>query len=314
MTIFYNHFDSIDNRFNHFHLHYSQFDKIPIESSEACSNYILCSDLETNTSNSSSNSEFRSRRKKFIKSVLTEDTHQMKVLLSKHDLTTIRDKHKNTLMHIACGFGRLKSVQTLMKLCPRLVELADEKGHTPIDIAIKHGQIEVIKWLFTKTNLVQSGLEANFKSKSSSNQRSYLHFAAKHGENEILRYILSEMYKSNLSVDVQDLNGNTAAHLAAKYNHLKCLQTLVEFNCDITIVNHNGHTPCFIAEYHRHQECVHYLMIVETCITLSIKVVKLGRKLREARGSNEVLRAQMDEVFYLLLFSKTVPCFRPFYR
>lgn len=65
-------------------------------------------------------------------------------------------------------------------------------------------------------------------------------------------------------------------------------------------MNANGHTPCFIAEYHRHQECVHYLMIVETCINLSIKVVKLGRKLRESRSSNEVLRAQMDEVCSLL--------------
>jgi hypothetical protein len=37
-------------------------------------------------------------------------------------------------------------------------------------------------------------------------------------------------------------------------------------------------------------------MIVETCINLSIKVVKIGRKLRETKSSNEVLKAQMDEV------------------
>jgi hypothetical protein len=36
-------------------------------------------------------------------------------------------------------------------------------------------------------------------------------------------------------------------------------------------------------------------MIVETCINLSIKVVKLGRKLRETRNNNEILKAQMDE-------------------
>ncbi len=40
-------------------------------------------------------------------------------------------------MHIACGFGRLKSVQTLMKLCPKLIEQNDDKGHNPIDVAIK---------------------------------------------------------------------------------------------------------------------------------------------------------------------------------
>lgn len=214
--------------FNFFFVPYSsQFERPQTESSDAGSNCILCSDLETNSNTSGStisNAEFRMQRKKFIKSVLCEDTRLMKSLLSKYDLTTIRDKHKNSLMHIACGFGRLKSVQTLMKLCPQLVELTDEKGHTPIDIAIKHGQIDVIRWFFTKTKMIQLDPEACFRSKKSSNQRSYLHFAAKHGENEILRYILSEMYKRNLSVDVQDLNGNTAAHLAAKYNHLKCLQ------------------------------------------------------------------------------------------
>lgn len=60
-------------------------------------------------------------------------------------------------------------------------------------------------------------------------------------------------------------------------------------------MNKNGHTPCFMAEYHGNNECVHYLMIVETCINLSIKVVRLSRKLREAKSSNEVLKCQMDE-------------------
>lgn len=62
-------------------------------------------------------------------------------------------------------------------------------------------------------------------------------------------------------------------------------------------MNKHGHTPCFVAEYYGNEECVHYLMIVETCINLSIKVVKIGRKLRETRTNNEILKAQMEEVF-----------------
>lgn len=142
-----------------------------------------------------------------------------KNILPQHDLLSIKDKHRNTLMHIACGFGRLKSVQLLFKICPKLVDQIDDKGHNPIDVAIKHGQLEVIKWLFTRTNkLIDDYKSDNY------NRRTYLHFAAKHGENEILRFILTEMYKHQLSLDLQDSNGNTAAHLAAKYNHLDCLQ------------------------------------------------------------------------------------------
>lgn len=36
-------------------------------------------------------------------------------------------------------------------------------------------------------------------------------------------------------------------------------------------------------------------MIVETCINLSIKLVKLNRQYRETKQNNEVLKAQMDE-------------------
>jgi len=50
-----------------------------------------------------------------------------------------------------------------------------------------------------------------------------------------------------------------------------------------------------MAEYHGNNECVHYLMIVETCINLSIKVVRLSRRLRETKSNNEILKAQMDE-------------------
>jgi hypothetical protein len=85
------------------------------------------------------------------------------------------------------------------------------------------------------------------------------------------------------------------------FKELKVLlfKTLVEYNSDITLTNKYGHTPCFIAEFNSNNECVHYLMIVETCINLSIKVVKLSRKLRETKSNNDILKAQMDEVIIL---------------
>lgn len=44
-------------------------------------------------------------------------------------------------------------------------------------------------------------------------------------------------------------------------------------------------------------------MIVETCINLSIKVVKLSRKLRETKANNDILKAQMDEVSDFISFT-----------
>jgi ankyrin repeat protein len=136
-------------------------------------------------------------------------------------------------------------------------------------------------------------LEKNLE--NAKNTRTLIHIAAKHGENEILRYLLSEMHRKQLPLDLQDSNGNTAAHLAAKYNNLDCLQTLVEFNCNITIANKNGHSVSFVAEFYGNYDCVHYLMIVETCINLSIKLVRTSKKLGEYRRANEMLKCQMDE-------------------
>jgi ankyrin repeat protein len=142
-----------------------------------------------------------------------------KSLLSQYDLINIRDKHKNTILHIACGFSRLKSIELLLNINPCLINEKDEKGHTAIDVAIKHGQYEVISW-FINNNVIKT-----FNSLDTSNhRRSYLHFCCKYGDNRILRLICSKMSELQLTLDQLDSYGNTAAHLAAKYNHLDCLQ------------------------------------------------------------------------------------------
>lgn len=127
-------------------------------------------------------------------------------------------------------------------------------------------------------------------------KRPYIHNAAKNGSNQVLKILLLEINKRQLSFDLKDSQKNTAAHLAAKYGHLDCLQTLVEFNCDVTLPNQDGHTPCFVAELNSHFQCVNYLTIVETCIKMSLELVKLNRILRECKVDNEALKTQMEEI------------------
>lgn len=160
-------------------------------------NSMTISDLDTRGSNQP---EIKIQRKKFIKCILREDVHALKNAYeqNKFDLMTIKDKHKNTLMHIACGFGRLKSVQILMKICPKMIDRLDDKGHSPIDVAIKHGQLEVIKWLLAKTDRLQKDSQINIIYDNNSKAKSCLHLAAKHGENEISKlclFLLVGFYK-----------------------------------------------------------------------------------------------------------------------
>jgi hypothetical protein len=76
-------------------------------------------------------------RSRLIRLILKEDTEKLRFELKNVDLINVRDKHKNNLMHIAAGFGRTKSVQIILKQCPTIVDQIDDKGHSPIDLAIK---------------------------------------------------------------------------------------------------------------------------------------------------------------------------------
>lgn len=151
----------------------------------------------------------------------------------------------------------------------------------------KHNQAKIVELIFQKSNIYDDLYDVK--------KRPLIHNAAKNGSNEVLRFLLFEMNKRQLCLDIKDSNGNTVAHLAAKYGHLDCLQTLVEYNCDITLLNKEGHTPCFVAELNSNTQCVNYLTIVETCINMSLELVKLNRMLRESKSENEALKIQMEE-------------------
>lgn len=77
---------------------------------------------------------------------------------------------------------------------------------------LQHGQIDIIKWILPKTNRLELDTQTECMPL---NRRSCLHLAAKHGENEILKFVLGEMLKHQLALDTQDSNGNTAAHLGS---------------------------------------------------------------------------------------------------
>ena len=155
-------------------------------------------------------------------------------------------------------------------------------------IFVKHDQIKVVEWLLV-----------NIDELYDQKKRPFIHNAAKNGSNQVLKSLLVEINKRQLSVDLKDSQKNTAAHLAAKYGHLDCLQTLVDFNCDVTLVNQEGHTPCFVAELYSNTLCVNYLTIVETCVKMSLELVKLNRCLRECKSDNTALKTQMEEIIVI---------------
>uniref|UniRef100_A0ABM0M380 Synphilin-1-like n=1 Tax=Saccoglossus kowalevskii TaxID=10224 RepID=A0ABM0M380_SACKO len=196
-------------------------------------------------------------------------------LSSDSTLYNIHDDRGNTILHIVCKFGHMDCLQWLVKntLCRELVLLDNDDVQTPAIVAVKHGKLECLQWL-----VLETGVKKQLTNEV--NQPVLLHQAARFGQEQCLRWLLGYMQMQDLSIDVTDPHGNTAAHLAAKYGHLSCLQTLVEFNADITATNKKGHTACKVAANHHHDTSAQFLIVVESCITLAEQVTGFRKELR----------------------------------
>ena len=83
-----------------------------------------------------------------------------------------------------------------------------------------------------------------------------LSLAAKMGQTDIVRILLTESFKINR----MDHFGKTALMLAAENNHLEIVNLLLEKNADIDIVNENSETALMLAAKNGHTKIVKRLL------------------------------------------------------
>ncbi|TXG55181.1 hypothetical protein EZV62_020437 [Acer yangbiense] len=119
-------------------------------------------------------------------------------------------------VHVAIEHKKLDMLRTIKEKKEELLLLRDEYGNTPLHFAAH----KVIKELFRKWPdpaelLCNKG-------------QNILHVAAKNGQDNAVRCILSEKVTDKL-VNKMDKNGNTPSHLAALHGHSMVVVTLI---CD----------------------------------------------------------------------------------
>nr|XP_054751659.1 synphilin-1-like isoform X1 [Lytechinus pictus] len=210
-------------------------------------------------------------------------------LRSNPSLRDSRDCHGNVLLHVMCRQGKLESLQWLASgLCGHHISLENNNCFTPTAIAVKYGRLDCVEWLINET-------KAKDELHSQDNRWSLLHIASRYGQEPCLRWLLQFMQNTGIHLDSLDRHGNSPSHLAARHGHLMCLQTLVEFNCDITMVNGKKQTPCSLATKYNHNTCAQFLVVTETCVSLSDQVTQLRRDLREYHNEKVQLKARLDD-------------------
>eukprot|EP00944_MAST-04C_sp_MAST-4C-sp1_P002154 g2154.t1 len=77
--------------------------------------------------------------------------------------------------------------------------------------------------------------------------------AAFWGHDHVVKYLLNDL---KVSLNVQDVDGDTALHDAAKFGHIGVIKLLVDGGADSTLKNNKGQTPKDVAAEYDQTEAV----------------------------------------------------------
>jgi len=104
-------------------------------------------------------------------------------------------------IHDVAGKGNLAQVKSLVKANPKILNLADKDGATPLNYAVAENRVAVVKFLLAS--------KANVNAKKK-NGRTPLHIAASLGLQDVVTLLLSK----GADMNAQDAQGRTPLSIA----------------------------------------------------------------------------------------------------
>ncbi|XP_076275512.1 histone-lysine N-methyltransferase G9a isoform X2 [Rhynchophorus ferrugineus] len=174
-----------------------------------------------------------------------------------------------TLLHLAVLKGNLRMVQFLTNLQADL-ESMDNEQSTPLMLAVTENRNDILKYLLASgAQLIAKGtdgmtvlhlaakcgnLEAcrsivsasfsipNYVNYQDDGGWTPLVWACEHGHIDIVKYLISK----GADIDLRDVEYNVALHWAAFGGHSDIVELLLRNNCNINILNVHGDTPLHI--------------------------------------------------------------------
>ena len=80
--------------------------------------------------------------------IIRGETDKVRNLLAAGLCADDRDQRGQTMMHLACTFGRLDVVDLLSN--HGSINMCDNDGVSPIDLAAENGHLDIVKFLITR--------------------------------------------------------------------------------------------------------------------------------------------------------------------
>ncbi|KAK7499789.1 hypothetical protein BaRGS_00008880, partial [Batillaria attramentaria] len=144
--------------------------------------------------------------------------------------------HGESVVYLAAKHKRKDVLETLLENenAKKLIDVrteVDEEKESPLHVASRRGDLEIVKCLLEK--------EANVHT-TDRHLRTPLHCAAMHGFTSIVREIIKHNSKA---VNAIDDHSNTALHLAAAYGNNMAVEVLLSFGAVLWAQNNRKQTP-----------------------------------------------------------------------
>jgi ankyrin repeat protein len=130
--------------------------------------------------------------------------------------------------------NNLSEVQSLIKLGVNINQIWD--GFTPLEFAIKHKKIKIIRLL------IENHANVSIYDKDSETVLEHL-FVKLKNESATLSFLKS---LPNIHI-TDDYEKNTSLHYAARYNYTRCIDYLINNGANVNCINSQRQSPIFFA-------------------------------------------------------------------